>query len=78
MKVLIGCERSGIIRDAFKKRGHDAWSCDLEPSINPGNCYVGDVRYLLKDKWDLALFNPPCTYLSFGCLRTLGEIPAGL
>lgn len=64
MKVLIGCESSGTVRDAFLALGHDAISCDLKPTESPGPHYQGDIKELLKEKWDLAIFHPPCTYLS--------------
>jgi hypothetical protein len=64
MKVLVGCEFSGIVRTAFAAQGHDAWSCDLLPTEIPGNHLQGDVREVLADPWDLALFFPPCTYLA--------------
>jgi hypothetical protein len=63
MRVLIGCEFSGIVRDAFAALGHDAWSCDLLPSERPGNHIVGDVLSVAGQGWDLAIFHPPCTYL---------------
>jgi hypothetical protein len=62
MKVLVGCEFSGTVRDAFAKLGHDAWSCDL---LAAGGKHIqGDVLKILDDGWDLAVFHPPCTYLS--------------
>jgi len=66
MKVLIACEFSGIVREEFKKLGHDAWSCDLLPTEIPGNHYQGDIfEFLDKDmSWDLMIAHPPCTYLS--------------
>lgn len=64
MKVLIACEFSGVVRDAFLARGHDAMSCDLLPSVTPGPHHVGDVREILGDGWDLMIAHPPCTYLS--------------
>jgi len=65
MKVLIACEFSGIVRDAFIERGHDAISCDLLPSELHGPHYQGDVRDVLKsEKWDLMIAHPPCTYLA--------------
>jgi len=64
MRVLVACEFSGIVRDAFAARGHDAWSCDLEPTERPGKHLEGDVRLILKDGWDLLIAHPPCTYLS--------------
>jgi len=62
-KVLIACEYSGAVRDAFARLGHDAWSCDLMPSESQGNHLTGDVRPLLKVRWDLIIAFPPCTYL---------------
>jgi hypothetical protein len=64
MRVLIGCERSGRVRDAFAALGHDAWSCDLEPSDTPGQHYQGDVRDILYDAWDMLIAFMPCTYLT--------------
>lgn len=63
-RILIACEFSGIIRDAFIERGFDAWSCDLEPSEQPGNHIQGDVRSILDDDWDLIIAHPPCTYFA--------------
>jgi hypothetical protein len=64
MKVLVGCEYSGTVRDAFIALGHDAMSCDLLPTDKPGPHFQGDVfeAIAMKD-WDLAIFHPPCTYL---------------
>lgn len=64
MRVLIACEFSGIVRDAFRALGHDALSCDLLPSERPVPHYQGDVRDLLTDQWDLMIAHPPCTYLA--------------
>ncbi len=64
MKVLVACEYSGAVRDAFRARGHDAMSCDLLPTDVPGPHYQGDVRDVLGDGWDLMVAHPPCTYLS--------------
>lgn len=64
MKVLIACEFSGIVRDAFIAKGHDAWSCDLLPTERPGPHIQGDVLDILDDGWDLMIAHPPCTYLS--------------
>lgn len=69
MKVLIGCEFSGIVREAFAANGHDAWSCDLLPTEIPGQHIVGDVLGLLHDGWDLAVFHPPCTHLAVSGAR---------
>lgn len=63
MRVLVGCEFSGTVRDAFLGLGHDAMSCDLLPTEAPGPHYQGDVRDVLADGWDLAVFHPECTYL---------------
>ena len=64
MRVLIGCEFSGIVRDAFAALGHDAMSCDLLASERPGLHYRGNVLDILGDGWDLMIAHPPCTYLS--------------
>ena len=64
MRVLIACEFSGVVRDAFLLRGHSAMSCDLLYSERPGPHYVGDVRDVLHDGWDLMVAHPPCTYLA--------------
>ena len=63
LRVLIACEFSGIVREAFAAHGHDAWSCDLLPSEQPGQHYQRDVRELLGKPWDLMIAFPPCTYL---------------
>ena len=62
-RVLVACEFSGVVRDAFISRGHDAISCDLLPSSSPGPHYQGDVTKLLGEGWDLMICHPPCTYL---------------
>lgn len=65
MKVLVACEYSGVVRDAFSKRGHEAWSCDILPTESPhGNHIQGDARPILRQAWDLIIAHPPCTYLS--------------
>lgn len=64
MKVLIACEFSGIVRDAFRARGHDAVSCDLLPSERSGPHIQGDVLEHLSDGWDLMIAHPPCRYLA--------------
>jgi hypothetical protein len=64
MKVLIACEYSNVVRDAFAALGHDAWSCDLLPAERGGKHYQGDVRDMLKDRWDLMIAHPPCTFIS--------------
>lgn len=63
MRVLIACEYSGRVRDAFIAKGHDAMSCDLLPTDAPGPHYQGDVFYIINDGWDLMIAHPPCTYL---------------
>ena len=75
MKVLVACEFSGRVRDAFIKKGHDALSCDLLPTDTPGPHYQGDVRDLLYEEWDLMVAHPPCTYLSNSGVRWLYEKP---
>lgn len=64
MKILIACEYSGRVRDAFLRRGHDAMSCDLLPTDVPGPHYQGDVMDIINDGWDMMIAHPPCTYLS--------------
>ena len=64
MKVLVACEFSGIVREAFAKRGHDAWSCDLLPTEIPGQHIQGDVLPILNQGWDLMIAHPPCSHLS--------------
>lgn len=63
MRVLVACEYSGTVRDAFIKAGHDAFSCDLLPTDSPGPHYQGDVFDIINDGWDLMIAHPPCTYL---------------
>jgi hypothetical protein len=63
MRVLVACEYSGRVRDAFIARGHDALSCDLLPTEQPGPHYQGDVQDVLDGAWDLMVAHPPCTYL---------------
>lgn len=78
MRVLVACEYSGVVRDAFVARGHYAMSCDLLPSERPatGDHYQGDVRDLLDgDRWDLMIAHPPCTYLSGSGARWLTQTP---
>ena len=76
MKVLIACEYSGRVRQAFRDRGHDAWSCDLLPSEDNSEWHIqGDVVPLLQMKWDLIVAHPPCTYLCNSGVRWLHERP---
>ncbi len=81
MRVLVACEFSGVVRDAFAALGHDAWSCDIEPSEKPGNHLQMDVRHALTGNmkftpmgsvvipWDLMIAHPPCTHLSVSGAR---------
>jgi len=69
MKVLVACEFSGVVRDAFIERGHDALSCDFLDSDRPGPHYQGDVRDILGDGWDLMIAHPPCTFLAVSGAR---------
>ena len=64
MRVLIACEFSGVVRDAFARRGHDAVSCDLVVSERPGPHHVGDVLEVLDEPWDMVLAFPPCRFLT--------------
>ena len=63
MRILVAFEKSGRVREAFKARGHDAYSCDLEPSEIPGQHSQGDARPLMREYWDIVIAHPPCTYL---------------
>lgn len=69
MKILVACEFSGAVRDAFSARGHAAWSCDLLPSETIGNHYQGNVLDILGDGWDLMIAHPPCTHLAVSGAR---------
>lgn len=69
LRVLVGCEFSGIVRDAFLARGHDAVSCDLLPTEQPGPHIQGDVFQALKQEWDLMIAFPPCTHLAVSGAR---------
>lgn len=75
MKVLVACEYSGIVRDAFIKRGHFAMSCDLLPTDVPGPHYQGDVFDIIEKDWDLMIAHPPCTYLCSSGLHWNGRVP---
>jgi hypothetical protein len=75
MKILIACEFSGTVRDAFLAKGHDAISCDLLPTDKPGPHYQGDVFDILGDGWDMMIAHPPCTYLTNSGVRWLHEKP---
>ena len=71
MRILVACEYSGTVREAFAKLGHEAWSCDIEDTDVPGNHYQGDVFDILYEDWDLLVAHPPCTYLSNAGARHL-------
>ena len=73
MRILVACEFSGVVRDAFIRRGHSALSCDLLPSESPGPHFEGDVRSLLNDGWDLMIAHPPCTHLAVSGARHFKE-----
>lgn len=78
MRVLVACEFSGTVRDAFLARGHDAWSCDLLPAeTNPARHIVGDATALLGEGWDILVAHPPCTRLTNAGVRWLSVPPAG-
>jgi hypothetical protein len=75
MKVLVACEESGIVTEAFRKRGHNAWSCDLLPTSgnHPEWHIQGNVTHELYKEWDLIIAHPPCTRLSNSGVRWLHE-----
>lgn len=79
MRVLVACEFSGVVRRAFARRGHDAWSCDLLPAEDGSNQHlVGDARWFLGLGWDLLIVaHPPCTRLCLSGLRWLHAPPRG-
>lgn len=72
-RILVACEYSGIVRDAFLACGHDAISCDLLPTESPGPHYQGDVRDMLDEHWDQIIVHPPCTRLANSGVRWLHE-----
>jgi hypothetical protein len=76
MRVLVACEFSGIVREAFKNKGHDAWSCDLLPTEIPGQHHQGDVLDVIQGDWDLMIAHPPCNYMSNAGARFM--YPKGL
>lgn len=73
MRVLVACEFSGIVRDAFAALGHDAWSCDLLPSERPGQHLAGDISVVLGFGWDVMIAHPPCVRLCNSGVRWLAE-----
>ncbi|SHL45355.1 hypothetical protein SAMN05216428_102451 [Nitrosospira sp. Nsp11] len=73
LRVLVACEYSGVVRDAFARLGHYAMSCDLLPAEVPGSHYQGDVRDVLDYPWDLMVAHPPCTHLSVSGARHFAD-----
>lgn len=73
MRVLVACEFSGVVREAFRRRGHEATSCDLLPAEDGGKHHQGDVLDILADGWDLMLAFPPCTHLASSGARWFAE-----
>lgn len=71
MKILVACEYSGAVRDAFIAKGHEAMSCDLQDTESPWPHYKGDVRDVLSEQWDLLVAHPTCTYLTNSGVRWL-------
>ena len=69
MRILVACEFSGVVRDAFRRQGHDAWSCDILPTEQGGPHIQGDVREVLGAGWDLMVCHPPCTHLAVSGAR---------
>lgn len=77
MRVLVSCEYSGKVREAFRKKGHDAWSCDLLPADDSSPYhYQGDVSDIINDGWDLLVGHPPCTYLCNSGVSWLHKDPS--
>ena len=72
-QILVACEFSGVVRDAFASVGWDAWSCDLLPSERPGKHIQGDVLGVLDDGWDMMIAHPPCTHLAVSGARWFKE-----
>ena len=74
MKVLVACEYSGVVREAFAKKGHDSWSCDLLPTDQPSDKHIqGDVLEVINRGWDLIIAHPPCTHLSLSGAKYWAE-----
>jgi hypothetical protein len=69
VKILVACEFSGVVRDAFRRQGHAAISCDFLPTETPGPHIQGDVRKVLDDNWDMMIAHPPCTHLAVSGAR---------
>lgn len=77
MRVLVACEYSGTVRDAFTRAGHEAVSCDLLPTESEGQHVIGDATKLLDQQWDLMIAHPPCTRLTNAGVRWLHKPPTG-
>ena len=75
MKILVACEQSGRVRDAFKALGHDAWSCDILPTDSPGQHLQCDITTVLNNGWDLMVAHPPCTYMANSGVSWLHKDP---
>ncbi len=73
MRVLVACEFSGVVRDAFIRGGHSALSCDLMPTDKPGPHYQGDVLNIINEGWDLMIAHPPCTHLAVSGARHFAQ-----
>lgn len=73
MKVLVGCEYSGIVSEAFRRKGHDVTSCDLKDSVSPSKHYKGNVFDIIDSGFDLGIFHPPCTFLCKGQFHLLNK-----
>lgn len=74
MKILVGCERSGVVRDELRKLGHNAWSCDILPSIEPSDYHIqDDVRKYLHEGWDMGIFFPDCTHICVSGARYFSQ-----
>ena len=77
MKVLVACEYSGVVREAFAKKGHDAWSCDLLPTDQPSDKHIqGDVLEVINQGWDLIIGHPPCTFLTVSNSKNWAKLQA--
>lgn len=74
MRVLVACEFSGVVREAFRDRGHDAWSCDILPSMDNSKYHIqDDVINHLDDGWDLMIAHPPCTFICSGSMNWINR-----
>lgn len=78
MKILVACEFSGVVRDAFINKGHNAWSCDLLPTQKPGPHICGNVLEILDEGWDMMIAHPPCTHLAVSGAPSMARKPQRL